>query len=143
MGRTACTEPQCLYNGAPLPLPIPLLPLWAVRPVHSLSACTRVHLYLYLLLDPIIIQTGLVHDDRSLFRNTQWSPEFRKSCCSGLRLVMMTCLASITMQRITNLIHNLFLVYFVHLYIFRAYLGPSSGGKTVCIKQLVFIILFR
>jgi len=60
MGRTACTEPQCLYNGAiylylylyrtsvsvqwsTLPLPIPLLPLWAVRPVQSLSACTRVH----------------------------------------------------------------------------------------------------
>ena len=43
MGRTACTEPQCLYKGAPLPLPIPLLPLWAVRPVQSLSACTRVH----------------------------------------------------------------------------------------------------
>jgi len=70
MGRTACTEPQCLYKGAPylylylyspcgqyglyrasvpvqgcnLPLPIPLLPLWTVRPVQSLSACTRVHL---------------------------------------------------------------------------------------------------
>ena len=78
MGRTACTEPQCLYKGAlslyltvqlhlyshygpyslyrasvpvqgcTLPLPnstaIPLLPLWAVRPVQSLSACTRVHL---------------------------------------------------------------------------------------------------
>ena len=69
MGRTACTEPQCLYNGAlyrylyvyspygpyslyrasvpvqrcTLPLPIPLLPLWAVRPVQSLSACTTVH----------------------------------------------------------------------------------------------------
>jgi len=69
VGRTACTEPQCLYNGAlylylylyspygpyslyrasvsvqrcTLPLPIPLLPLWAVRPVQSLSACTRVH----------------------------------------------------------------------------------------------------
>jgi hypothetical protein len=108
MGRTACTEPQCLYKGAalylyltvelylyfpyglyvlyrasvpvqgcplpyltvelylyfpygpyvlyrasvpvqgcstlPLPYsrPIPLLPLWAVRPVQSLSACTRV-----------------------------------------------------------------------------------------------------
>jgi hypothetical protein len=41
MGRTACTEPQCLYNRA-----IPLLPLWAVRPVQSLSACT-VELYLY------------------------------------------------------------------------------------------------
>jgi len=68
MGRTACTEPQCLYTGAlylylyyspygpyslyrasvpvhqcTLPLPIPLLPLWAVRPVQSLSACTLVH----------------------------------------------------------------------------------------------------
>jgi hypothetical protein len=38
MGSTACTEPQCLYSRA-----IPLLPLWAVRPVQSLSACTRVH----------------------------------------------------------------------------------------------------
>ena len=49
MGRTASTEPQCLYKGA-LYLylwswksrAIPLLPLWAVRPVQSLSACTRV-----------------------------------------------------------------------------------------------------
>ena len=38
MGRTACTEPQCLYSTA-----IPLLPLWAVWPVQSLSAYTRVH----------------------------------------------------------------------------------------------------
>jgi len=69
LARTACTEPQCLYKGAlylylylyspcgpyglcrpsvtvqecTLPLPIPLLPLWAVRPVQSLSACTTVH----------------------------------------------------------------------------------------------------
>ena len=41
MCRTACTEPQCLYGTA-----ISLLPLWAVRPVQSLSACT-VQLYLY------------------------------------------------------------------------------------------------
>ena len=41
MDRTACTEPQCLYSRA-----IPLLPLWAVRPVQSLSACT-VELNLY------------------------------------------------------------------------------------------------
>ena len=41
MGRAACTEPQCLYSIA-----IPLLPLWAVRPVQSLSGCT-VQLYLY------------------------------------------------------------------------------------------------
>jgi hypothetical protein len=38
MGRTAYTEPQCLYSRA-----IPLLPLWAVRSVQSLSACARVH----------------------------------------------------------------------------------------------------
>jgi hypothetical protein len=37
MGRTPCTEPQFLYSRS-----IPLLPLWAVRPVQSLSACTRV-----------------------------------------------------------------------------------------------------
>jgi hypothetical protein len=42
MGRTACTEPQCLYSRA-----IPLLPLWAVRPVQTLSACTRVHSTLF------------------------------------------------------------------------------------------------
>ena len=41
MGRTACTEPQCLYSTA-----IPLPTLWAVQPVQSLSACT-VQLYLY------------------------------------------------------------------------------------------------
>jgi hypothetical protein len=49
MGRTACTEPQCLYKGT-LYLylwswksrAIPLFPLWAVWPVQSLSACTRV-----------------------------------------------------------------------------------------------------
>ena len=34
-GPTVCTEPQCLYSIA-----IPLLPLWAVRSVQSLSACT-------------------------------------------------------------------------------------------------------
>ena len=41
MDRTACTEPQCLYSTA-----IPLLPLWTLRPVQNLSACT-VLLYLY------------------------------------------------------------------------------------------------
>jgi hypothetical protein len=37
--------------------------------------------------------------------------------------------------------HNLFLVYFVNLYMFRAYLGPSTGGTTVCMQQLVLIFL--
>ena len=39
--------------------------------------------------------------------------------------------------------HNLFLVYLIKIYMFRAYLGPSSGGTTVCMQQLVLIILFR
>ena len=34
-GRTDFTEPQCLYGTS-----IPLLPLWAVRTLQSLSACT-------------------------------------------------------------------------------------------------------
>ena len=41
MGRMVCTEPQCLYSIA-----IPLLPLWAVWPVQTLSTCT-VQLYPY------------------------------------------------------------------------------------------------
>ena len=43
MGRTACTDPQCLYSRA-----ISLLLLWAVRSVQSLSACTREHITFYL-----------------------------------------------------------------------------------------------
>jgi len=46
MGLSACTEPQCLYSRA-----IPLLLLWAVVPVQSLSAC-RVQLYLYSYYGP-------------------------------------------------------------------------------------------
>jgi len=37
--------------------------------------------------------------------------------------------------------HNLFLVYFIKLYMFRAYPGPSSGGTTLCIQHLVLIFL--
>jgi len=37
--------------------------------------------------------------------------------------------------------HNLFVVYSVNLYMSRAYPGPSSGGTTVCIQQLVLIFL--
>ena len=50
---------------------------------------------------------------------------------------------SLIRLRKTNLMHNLFLVYLVNLYMFRAYLGPSSGGTTVCIQQLVLIVLSR
>ena len=54
MGRTACTEPQCLYSTA-----IPLLPLWAVRPVQSLSTCT-VELYHYSACRPYALHRASV-----------------------------------------------------------------------------------
>jgi len=81
--HTACTEPQCLYNGAlylylylytpygpyslyrasvsvqecTLPLPIPLLPQWTVQPVQSLSACTTVHFnFTYTSTPPMELQ---------------------------------------------------------------------------------------
>ena len=89
MDRTACTEPQCLYNGAlylylylyspygpyglyrssvpvqrcTLPLPKPLLPLWTVRHVQSLGACTTVHFTFYTLR--VILK-------RNLPFNTPW-----------------------------------------------------------------------
>jgi len=37
--------------------------------------------------------------------------------------------------------HNLFLVYFLILYMFRVYLGPSLGGTTIRIQQLVLFFL--
>ena len=57
--------------------------------------------------------------------------------------VLLTVHLDTMVQRKANLIHKLFLVYFVNLYTFRAYLGPSSGGTTVCTQKLVLIVLFR
>jgi len=53
MDRTVCTEPQCLYSTA-----IPLPPLRAVRPVQSLSACTRVHFTFLPYDSSVSIATG-------------------------------------------------------------------------------------
>jgi hypothetical protein len=39
------------------------------------------------------------------------------------------------------MMHNLISVYFVNLYMFRAYLGLSLGGTTIYIQQLILIIL--
>jgi hypothetical protein len=46
MDRKVCTEPQCMYSTA-----IPLLPLWTILPLESLSTCT-VQLNLYSLYGP-------------------------------------------------------------------------------------------
>jgi len=95
MGRTACTEPQCLYNVAlylylclyypygpyglyrasvpvqrcTLPLHLPLLPLWAVQPQQSLSACTKLHFTFIIIpmgINPniFIVQRGPLWEKR-------------------------------------------------------------------------------
>ena len=69
---------------------------------------------------------------------------FRKSFKTPFSvLCLLTPHLDIIMYRITNSMQNLFLVYFVNLYMFRAYVDPTSGSTTVCIQQLVLIILFR
>jgi len=71
MGRRSCTEPQCLYSIA-----IPLLPLWAVGPVQSLSACT-VQLYLYSPYGPYSLYRASVPVQYSY---TSTPPMGRRSC---------------------------------------------------------------
>ena len=67
MCRTVCTEPQCLYSRA-----IPLLPLCAVRPLQSLSACT-VELYLYSLYGPYGLYRASVPVQYSYNSTTLWA----------------------------------------------------------------------
>jgi len=55
MDRTAYTEPQCLYSRAR-----PQLPLWAVRPVQILSACTRLHFIFLLIVKGAVTRGGAV-----------------------------------------------------------------------------------
>jgi len=57
--------------------------------------------------------------------------------------VALTAHLDIIVWRKTNLMHNLFWVYFVTLYMFRAYLGQLSWGTTVRIQHLVLIIHLR
>jgi len=71
-GRTACTEPQCLYSTA-----IPLLPLWAVRPLQTLSACT-VELYLYSPLGPY----GLYRASVSVQYSYTSTPSMGRTACT-------------------------------------------------------------
>jgi hypothetical protein len=71
MSRTACTEAQCLYSRA-----IPLFPLWAVRPVQRLSACT-VQLYLYSPYEPYGLYRASVPVQ---YRYTSTAPMGRTAC---------------------------------------------------------------
>jgi len=83
MGRTACTEPQCLYSRA-----IPLVPLSAVRPVQILSACT-IDLNLYSPYGPYSLYRPSVPVQYSYTSTPLWvvRPVQRLSACTvGLNL---------------------------------------------------------
>ena len=75
MGRMACTEPQCLYSIAK-----PLLTVWAVRPVQSLSACT-VELYLYSLYGPY----GLCRTSVPVQYSYTPTPPIGRTACTELQ----------------------------------------------------------
>jgi len=54
---------------------IPLLPLWAVRPVQSLSACTRGALYLPFLTNSLRTHHAqTLHSGLSTDRSTSFNP---------------------------------------------------------------------
>ena len=71
-------------------------------------------------------------------------PEKSKKCYYKVTFyVLLTAHLDIIVERKANLMHNLFLIYFVKLYMFWVRLGRSSGVTTVYIQQFVLIILFR
>ena len=72
VGRTACTEPQCLYSTA-----IPLIPLRAVRPVQNLSACTRVH-FTFAFLGYFASEVAHPHIFRHFVKCTQTHTDNRR-----------------------------------------------------------------
>jgi len=83
MGHTACTEPQCQDSTA-----IPLLPVWAVRSVQRLSACT-VQLYIYISYGPyglyrasvpVQYSLPLLHSVPVQYSYTSTSPTGRTAC---------------------------------------------------------------
>jgi len=83
MGRTACTEPQCLYSRA-----IPLLPLWAVRPVQSLSACT-LELYLYSPYGPYSLYRASVVPVQYSYTST---PPMGRTACTQPQCLYSTAI---------------------------------------------------
>ena len=89
MGRTACTKPQCLYSTA-----IPLLPLWAVRPVQSLSACT-VQLYLYSSCSPY----GLYRASVPVQYSYTSTPPVRRTACTEPQCVYKGALFFFTLPK--------------------------------------------
>ena len=84
---------------------IPLLPLWAVRPVQSLSACTRVHFtffctqyYLFVAFSVETCRNQIFEHIRNILSCYWWSYslfliDWTFGCCKGIAgLVVITCI---------------------------------------------------
>jgi len=94
MGRTSCTEPQCLYSRAihlppygpyglyktsvPVQYSYTSTPLWAVQLVQSLSACT-VELYLYSPYGPYGLYRASVPVQYSYTSTPLWAVQLVQS----------------------------------------------------------------
>jgi len=114
MGRTACTEPQCLYST-----PIPLLPLWAVRPVQTLSACT-VQLFLYYRYGPYSLYRPSVPVQYS-YTST---PRIGRMVCTGPQCLYITSKPLLPLWAVRSL--QSFSAFTVQLYLYSPY------GSTAC-----------
>jgi len=62
---------------------IPLLPLWAVRPVQSLSACTRVHFTFTLLNHVVLVNQWRFKSTHSQHQNAARSFIYPPTACFG------------------------------------------------------------
>jgi len=128
MGRTTCTEPQCLYSRA-----IPLLPLCTVRPVQSLSTCT-VQLYLYSSYGPYDLYRASVPVQYS-YTST---PPTARTACRQPQCLYSTAIPLHPLQLVRPVDHlsactTVHLTFtFLHV---SDCLGQSSGGTTVRIKN--------
>jgi hypothetical protein len=112
MGRTACTEPQCLYSRA-IPL---LLPLWAVRTVQSLSTCT-VELYLYSPCGPY----GLYRPPVPVELTNTSTPLMVCTACTEPQCLYSRAIPLLPLWAVQP-VHSLS-VYTVELYLYSPY-GP-------------------
>jgi len=136
MGRTAYTEPQCLYSTA-----IPLLPLLAVRPVQSLSACT-VELYLYSLYWPYGLYRASVPVQYSY---TSTPPIGRTACTEpqclySTAITLLPLLAVLTVQSLSACTVQLYLyssywpygLYSASVPVQYSYTSTPPIGRTAC-----------
>ena len=126
MDRTASTEPQCLYSTA-----IPVLPLWTVRPVQSLSACT-VQLYLYSPYGPY----GLYRTSMPVQYSYTCTPPMDRTACTEPQCLYSTAIPLLPLGAVRP-VQNLNACT-VQLYLYSPY-GPYGLYRTSVPVQYSYI----